>query len=132
MKIIIVILFVLSTALMINAPVYGDEFKKREAQIAEYKKWLDSVGPTGSKFWIRLDAQQRPHKLYVGEAFYRADFRSQERFVDRFSNFLAGHPDKYMLIDLFDGATNKPVGELGWGGFRLYSKPVRTLAAVRD
>jgi hypothetical protein len=31
-----------------------------------------------------------------------------------------------MLIDLFDGQTNKSVGEYGFGGFKLYAKPVRT------
>jgi hypothetical protein len=31
-----------------------------------------------------------------------------------------------MLIDIFDSDTNKPVGEYGFGGFKLYAKPVRT------
>ena len=106
--------------------VHGDEFKEREAKITQYKKWLDTLGPQGSHYWVRLDARQRPHRLYLGEGFYLADFQSQERFVDAFSNYLAGHPDKFMLIDLFDANTNKPVGEYGFGGFKLYAKPVRT------
>ena len=81
-----------------------------------------------SRFPI-LDASRwkpRPHRLYLGEGFYRADFKSQERFVDTFSNYLAGHPEKFMLIDLFDAASNKPVGEYGFGGFKLYTKPLQT------
>ena len=106
--------------------VRGNEFKEREAKITQYKKWLDSLGSTGSQYWTRLDARPRPHQLYLGEGFYRADFQSQERFVDTFSNFLAGHPEKFMLIDLFDATTNKPVGEYGFGGFKLYTKPLQT------
>ena len=106
--------------------VRGNEFKEREAKITQYKKWLDSLGSTGSQYWTRLDARPRPHRLYLGEGFYRADFQSQERFVDTFSNFLAGHPEKFMLIDLFDAATNKPVGEYGFGGFKLYTKTLQT------
>jgi len=109
--------------------LHGNEFKEREAKIAQYKKWLDTLGPQGSKYWIRLDAGRRPHRLYVGEGFHRADFKSQERFVDTFSNYLAGHPEKFMLIDLYDASTNKPVGEYGFGGFKLYAKPVRTAEA---
>lgn len=129
MKIIAVILLALSMSLLQRTPASGEDFKKREAQIAEYKKWLDSLGPKGSRYWVRLDAQHRPHRLYLGEGFYRADFQSQEHFVDTFSNYLAGHPEKFMLIDLFDGATNKPVGEFGWGGFKLYSQPAKTSTA---
>jgi hypothetical protein len=106
--------------------LHGNEFKEREAKITQYKKWLDTLGPQGSQYWTRLDARQRPHRLYVGEGFYRANFQSQEHFVDTFSNYLAGHPDKFMLIDLFDANTNKPVGEYGFGGFKLYATPVRT------
>jgi hypothetical protein len=104
----------------------ANEFTEREAKILQYKKWLDTLGPQGSQYWIRLDARHRPHRLYLGEGFYRADFQGQERFVDTFSNYLAGHPDKFMLIDLFDANTNKPVGEYGFGGFKLYATPVKT------
>jgi hypothetical protein len=104
----------------------GNEFKEREAKITQYKKWLDTLGPQGSQYWTRLDGRQRPHRLYVGVGFYRANFQSQEHFVDTFSNYLAGHPDKFMLIDLFDANTNKPVGEYGFGGFKLYATSVRT------
>jgi hypothetical protein len=106
--------------------VRGNEFEQREAKITQYKKWLDTLGPQGSQYWTRLDARHRPHRLYLGEGFYRADFQSQQRFVDTFSNYLAGHPEKFMLIDLFDAKTNKPVGEYGFGGFKLYANPVRT------
>ena len=124
--------FVLAFLLLFFAGVFepvslrGNEFKEREAKITQYKKWLDTLGPQGSKYWTRLDARQRPHRLYLGEGFYRADFQNQERFVDTFSNYLAGHPEKFMLIDLFDAGTNKAVGEYGFGGFKLYAKPVRT------
>ena len=103
----------------------GNEFKEREAKVAQYKKWLDTLGPQGSQYWTRLESGRRPHRLYLGEAFYRADFKTQEQFVDRFSNYLAGHPEKFMLIDLYDAETNKSVGEYGFGGFKLYAKPVR-------
>ena len=73
-------------------------------------------------YLVRLDDRRRPHRLYLGEGFFRADFKSQERFVDTFSNYLAGHPEKFMLIDLFDDGTNEPVGEYGFGGFKLYPK----------
>ena len=75
---------------------------------------------------MRLDARQRPHRLYLGEGFYSADLQSQEHFVNTFSNYLAGHPDKFMLIDLFDVNTNKPIGEYGFGGFKLYDVTLRT------
>ncbi|HZD42315.1 MAG TPA: hypothetical protein VE131_16455 [Terriglobales bacterium] len=112
-------------------PARGNEFKEREAKIAQYKKWLDTLGPQGSRYWVRLDARHRPHRLYVGEGFYHADFESKERFVDTFSNYLAGHPKKFMLIDLFDAKTNKPVGEYGFGGFKLYANPLRTAERPR-
>jgi hypothetical protein len=107
-------------------PVTANEFKQREAKISQYKKWLDTLGPKGSRYWIRLDSGRRPHRLYLGEGFHRADFQTQQRFVDTFSNYLAGHPEKFMLIDLFDAATDKPVGEYGFGGFKLYPKPIHT------
>ena len=123
-KIIVVLLIALAATILQNVPVSGNEFKQREAIIAQYKKWLDSLGPEGSKFWVRLDQRQRPHRLYLGEGFYRADPRTQERFVDTYSNYLAGHPEKFMLIDLFDATTNKAVGEYGFGGFKLYPQRV--------
>jgi len=123
---VLVILMFLWSGVDQAQPAWGNEFKQREVKIAEYKKWLDTLGPQGSQFWVRLDARRRPHKLYLGEGFYRADFQSQERFIDTFSNYLAGHPEKFMLIDLFDADTNKPVGEYGFGGFKLYAKQPRT------
>ncbi|HSE87398.1 MAG TPA: hypothetical protein VLJ79_14335 [Candidatus Binatia bacterium] len=124
-KNVVVVLLIFSLNILQSIPVWGDEFKKREAVIAQYKKWLDTLGPDGTRYWVRLDAKRRPHRLYVGEAFFRADFRSQERFVDTYSNYLAGHPEKFMLIDLFDAGTNMPVGEYGFGGFKLYPRAAR-------
>ena len=124
-KIVGFVLLVLSLNILQKIPAWGDEFKKREAVIAQYKKWLDTLGPEGSRYWVRLDAKRRPHRLYVGDAFFRADFPSQQRFVDTYSNYLAGHPEKFMLIDLFDAGTNMPVGEYGFGGFKLYPRSAR-------
>jgi hypothetical protein len=124
-KIVVMTLLALFLGYLKEVPAWGDEFKKRDAILAQYKKWLDSMGPEGSRHWIRLDSKRRPHRLYVGEAFFRADFRSQERFVDTYSNYLAGHPEKFMLIDLFDAVTNMPVGEYGFGGFKLYPRSAR-------
>ena len=124
-KFAVVILVALSLGVLDKALSWGNEFQKREAIIAQYKKWLDTLGPQGSRYWVRLDEKRRPHRLYVGEAFFRADFHSQERFVDTYSNYLAGHPEKFMLIDLFDATTNAPVGEYGFGGFKLYPRSTR-------
>ena len=129
MKIFAAVFLLLSLSMIEPTSASADEFKKREAQIGQYKKWLDTLGPAGSKFWVRLDAKQRPHRLYLGEGFYRADFKTQERFVDTYSNYLAGHPEKFMLIDLFDAATNRPIGEYGFGGFKLYPQNARVTAA---
>ena len=125
-KLIVVLFMILWTAVIHTPPVHGNEFKEREAKIAQYKKWLDTLGPQGSQYWLRLDSGRRPHRLYLGEAFHRADHQSQERFIDTFSNYLAGHPEKFMLIDLFDASNNQWVGEYGFGGFKLYPKPQRT------
>ena len=124
-KIVLVLLVALSVSTFQRMPAWGNEFKKRDAILAQYKKWLDTLGPEGSRYWVRLDAKRRPHQLYLGEAFFRADFRSQERFVDIYSNYLAGHPEKFMLIDLFDAGTNMSVGEYGFGGFKLYPRSAR-------
>jgi hypothetical protein len=113
-------LFLASGARAQNTAKPSEEFKKWEGLLAEYKGWLDSVGVKGYRFWIRLDGNHRPHRLYVGEGFDNADYNGKEQFVETFSRYLAGHPEKYMLIDLFDGATGVPVGEFGWGGFKLY------------
>jgi hypothetical protein len=131
MKIITVIFLFLAFATISATPAGADEFKRREAQIAQYKTWLDTLGPSGSRYWIRLDSRRRPHRLYLGEGFYQADYQSQERFIDTYSNYLAGHPEKFMLIDLFDASTNKAIGEYGFGGFKLYSRPLR-VAETRE
>lgn len=98
----------------------AQDFKSSEAKIAEYKRWLDRVGAKGSRLWLRVESDHRPHRLFVGDGFERVDFAEKERFVEIFSSFLAGHPEKFMLIDIYDGKTGQPVGEFGWGGFKLY------------
>ena len=101
--------------------VQAQDIKDWAIKTAEYKTWLDRLQGDGSKYWTRLDGSRRPHKLYVGEGFSRASFKDQEEFVETFSHYLAGHPDKYMLIDLYDARTGQPVGEFGWSGYKLFS-----------
>lgn len=95
-------------------------FREIEAQVREYRRWLDLVGSNGSRLWVRLDSSKRPHRLYVGEGFATANFEDKENFIEIFSRFLAGHPDKNMLIDIFDNSTGKLIGEYGFGGFKLF------------
>lgn len=112
-------------------PKTAQDIKKWEAQTKENKAWLDLVRSDAYRLWVRLDSTHRPHRLYVGDGFGRTDQVSQEQFVETFSRFLAGHPEKYMLIDLYDGATGMQIGEFGWGGFKLYPnyRTVKTEAA---
>lgn len=98
----------------------GQEFKKWEAKTTEFKQWLELVRSDNYRFWVTLDSKSRPHRLYVGEGFYKADDLLKEEFVDTFSRYLAGHPEKFMLIDIFDAASGKQIGEFGWGGYKLY------------
>ncbi len=104
----------------------GQEYKKWEGKLAEFKQWLDVVGSQGSRLWLRLDSKSRPHRLYVGEGFDKADDTLRERFVEVFSHYLAGHPEKFMLIDIFEARTGAQIGEFGWGGYKLFLnyKPV--------
>jgi hypothetical protein len=95
-------------------------FKEIEARVSEYRKWLDKVGNNGSRYWVRLDSTKRPHRLYVGDGFVRASATEKEQFVEIFSRFLAGHPEKNMLIDIYDANTGKEIGEYGFGGFHLF------------
>ena len=95
-------------------------FKEIEARVSEYRKWLDQAGANGSRFWVRLDSSKRPHRLYVGEGFMKADANEKENFIEIFSRFLAGHPEKNMLIDIYDPANGKWIGEYGFGGFRMF------------
>ena len=96
-------------------------FKEIEARVLEYRNWLDRAGSNGSRLWVRLDSTKRPHRLYIGEGFQRADYQEKENFIEVFSRFLAGHPDKNMLIDIFDSSSGKLIGEYGFGGFKLFS-----------
>ena len=96
-------------------------FKEIEARIREFRGLLDLAGSNGSRFWTRLDSSKRPHRLYVGEGFMNADDDARENFIELFSRFLAGHPDKNMLIDIYDGSTSKLIGEYGFGGYRLFA-----------
>jgi len=101
-----------------NAQAFN--FKEIEAKVREFRSLLDQAGSNGSRFWTRLDSSKRPHRLYVGEGFINADDVAKENFIELFSRFLAGHPDKNMLIDIYDGSTSKLIGEYGFGGYRLF------------
>jgi hypothetical protein len=113
---------VLASALLFPAVAFTQSvnFKEIEAKVSEYRKWLDQVGSNGSRYWVRLDSTKRPHRLYVGEGFMRANSSEQENFIEIFSRFLAGHPDKNMLIDIYEPTNGKWIGEYGFGGFRLF------------
>jgi hypothetical protein len=95
-------------------------FREIEARIAEYRNWLDQHGSNGSRYWVRLDSTKRPHRLYVAEGFTQATSTEKEQFIEIFSRYLAGHPEKNMLIDIYDGS-GKAIGEYGFGGFRLFT-----------
>lgn len=97
-------------------------FKEIETKVREFRTKLDQAGANGTRFWTRLDSSKRPHKLYVGDGFMNADDEAKESFIELFSRFLAGHPDKNMLIDIYDASTSKLIGEYGFGGFRLFQK----------
>ena len=114
------LLCALCLMLLLPAAATAQDFKKWEAKISEYKQWLDLVRSESYRLWTRIDSSRRPHRLYVGEGFYRAEPRDKEQFVEVFSHYLAGHPEKFALIDLFDGRTGAAIGEFGWGGFKLY------------
>jgi hypothetical protein len=112
----------LASALLFPALSFAQNlsFKEIEARVLEYRNWLDRAGSNGSRLWVRLDSTKRPHRLYVGEGFQRAEYQEKENFVEVFSRFLAGHPDKNMLIDIFDNSSGKLIGEYGFGGFKLF------------
>jgi hypothetical protein len=99
-------------------------FKEIQARVSEYKNWLDQLGSNGSRYWVRLDSSKRPHRLYVAEGFIQATQGEKEQFIEIFSRYLAGHPEKNMLIDIFDGSNGKVIGEYGFGGFRLFTVAV--------
>ena len=115
-------LIVLFSALLFPAfaPAQSLSLKEIQARVLEYKNWLDQLAGTGSPYWVRLDSTRRPHRLYVGEAFLKADPTQKEQFVEIFSRYLAGHPEKNMLIDIFDASTDRAIGEYGFGGFKLF------------
>jgi hypothetical protein len=104
------------------------ELKDIQTRISWYRAWLDQAGSNGTRFWLRLDSSKRPHRLFVGDSFLRAESVAQEEFIEVFSHYLAGHPEKNMLIDIYDANSGKWIGEYGFGGFRLFeasgSKPV--------
>ena len=111
---------ILAIALLLSCSVEAQDFKKWEAKIREYQEWLSLLKSDRYRFWIKLDSDHRPHRLYVGEGFHQADLSLKKQFVEIFSHYLAGHPEKSVLIDLFDAVSGKQIGEFGWGGFRLY------------
>ena len=125
-------ILLLASALLFPAFASSENFNFREieAKISDYKKWLDQVGSHGSRFWLRLDGTKRPHRLYVGEGFGRAGYAEKENFVEIFSRFLAGHPEKNMLIDIFDAKTGNAVGEYGFGGFKLFQTSSSSVQAI--
>jgi hypothetical protein len=98
----------------------GLTFKEIQSRISQYKMWLDQLGSKGEHYWMRLDSTKRPHRLYVGEGFMHADLSHKEEFIEIFSRYLAGHPEKNMLIDIYDASNGKAIGEYGFGGFRLF------------
>jgi hypothetical protein len=112
----------LSSALLFPAiaPAQSFTFREIEARVSEYGSWLDQVGSNGSRYWVRLDSSKRPHRLYIGEGFMQAGYGDKERFIEIFSRFLAGHPERNMLIDIFDASNGKAIGEYGFGGFKLF------------
>lgn len=95
--------------------------KEIEARVSEYKNWLDQLGSNGFRYWTRLDSSKRPHQLYVAEGFMKATTTEKEQFIEIFSRYLAGHPEKNMLIDIFDVSTGQEIGEYGFGGFKLFT-----------
>ena len=114
--------------LFVRAQDASKDIKTWQLKTAQYKEWLDQLHGDAYKFWTRLDGNGRPHKLYVGEGFIKADYKDQEQFVDIFSHYLAGHPDKNMLIDLYDARTGAAIGEYGWAGFKLYDPSAQPTA----
>src|SRR4029450_11031104 len=96
-------------------------FKEIEARVSEYKSWLNQHGSNGSRYWVRLDSSKRPHRLYVAEGLVQATTGEKEQFIDNLPPYLAGHPEKNMLIDTFDGTTGTVIGEYGFGGFKLFT-----------
>jgi hypothetical protein len=122
-----VVAIVLASALLfpVLSSAQSFSFKEIEARVSEYKNWLDQHGSNGSRYWVRLDSTKRPHRLYVAEGFIQATVTEKEQFIEIFSRYLAGHPEKNMLIDIYDGS-GKAIGEYGFGGFRLYTVAVPT------
>jgi hypothetical protein len=96
------------------------DFKRWKAEVATYKVWLDKKGVKGTRVWVRIDSRRRPHKLYVAEAFYEMSHHERIEFIEMWSRYLAGHPKKYALLDIYDASTKKHIGEFGWGGYKLY------------
>jgi hypothetical protein len=113
----------LASAFLFTAPGWAqtaDILKDIQTRISWYRSWLDQAGSSGSRFWLRLDSSKRPHRLFVGENFLLAESDAQEEFVEIFSRYLAGHPDKNMLIDIYSAESGKLIGEYGFGGFRMF------------
>jgi hypothetical protein len=112
----------LASAFLFAGPAWAQAPDLRDIQtrISWYRAWLDQAGASGSRFWVRLDSSKRPHRLYVGANFMSAETDAQEELIEIFSRYLAGHPDKNMLIDIYSEANGKLIGEYGFGGFRLF------------
>lgn len=116
------VLYTCGVALLLPWVASSQDLETSKAKIAEYGEWLDSLKEEKYSFWISVDSNHRPHRLHVGEGFHKTDYHTKELFVEIFSSYLAGHPEKQMLIDIFDGVTGKPLGEFGWGGVQALSE----------
>ena len=114
--------FFLASAFLFSGLAWAQtpDLKDIQTRISWYRAWLDQAGSNGSRFWLRLDSSKRPHRLFVGDGFLQAEADAQEEFIEIFSRYLAGHPDKNMLIDIYDATNSKWIGEYGFGGFRLF------------
>lgn len=109
------------------------EIKDIKTRISWYRSWLEKTGSKGTRLWLRLDSSKRPHRLYVSDGFVHAQSDTQEELIEIFSRYLAGHPDKNMLIDIYSVESGKMIGEYGFGGFRLFqSQPSVSPVADRS
>ncbi len=118
---VILALALLAPQVAVSQNSSSRDFKQIQAQLTEYKRWLDQVGVAGLRYWVRVENNRRPHRLFVAEGFLHAEHSHQEQFIEIFSRYLAGHPERNMLIDIYDAGTGRIIGEYGFSGFRLYS-----------
>ena len=103
----------------------GNEFKEREAKISQYKNGsILSALTVPNIGCVSMGSRGLIGYIWAGASIaptLKAKSVSSIRF-----QIILQDTGKFMLIDLFDAATNKPVGEYGFGGFKLYTKPLQT------